>query len=84
MSNILLRLCKGMGFGQKRTNESTSLIFQQLVQDTCKAKPDLYAAFLNRLFTIMNWTATEFTVAMKEIQEGGIVGQGPAPPPLRI
>ena len=69
VSNILLRLCKGMGFGQKRTNESTSLIFQQLVQDTCKAKPDLYAAFLNRLFTIMNWTATEFTVAMKEIQE---------------
>ena len=24
---------------------------------------------MNRLFTIMNWTATEFTVAMKEIQE---------------
>ncbi|QDZ23495.1 E3 ubiquitin-protein ligase [Chloropicon primus] len=69
VSNILLRLCKGMGFGQKRTNESTSLIFQQLLQDTCKAHPDVYNAFLNRLFTIMNWTATEFTVAMKEIHD---------------
>lgn len=69
VSNILLRLCKGMGFGQKRTNESTSLIFQQLLQDTCKANQTLYTAFLSRLFTIMNWTATEFTVAMKEIQD---------------
>jgi Kip1 ubiquitination-promoting complex protein 1 len=69
VSNILLRLCKGMGFGQKRSTESTSLIFQQLLQDTCKANQTLYNAFLNRLFTIMNWTATEFTVAMKEIQD---------------
>jgi len=69
VSNILLRLCKGMGFGQKRSFESTSLIFQQLFQDTCKANEELYSAFLNKLFTIMNWTATEFTVAMKEIQD---------------
>ena len=89
VSNILLRLCcKGMGFGeqqQKKKEEEDvtygSLIFQQLLQDTCKGNQKLFDAFVNRLFTICNWTATEFTVASKEIKhlsdrQGGIGSSG--------
>lgn len=29
----------------------------------------LFASFLNRLFNTLNWTITEFAVAIKEMQE---------------
>lgn len=29
----------------------------------CEARPDLCEGFLNRLFAMLNWTLTEFTVS---------------------
>jgi Kip1 ubiquitination-promoting complex protein 1 len=38
--------------------------------DTCKGNSTLFSSFLNRIFNTLNWTITEFSVAMKEIQVG--------------
>eukprot|EP00959_Pyramimonas_sp_CCMP1952_P268265 5609277-Pyramimonas_sp.AAC.1 len=41
----------------------------QMLCETCRNDPALFNAFLNRVFNTVNWTITEFSVAMKEIQQ---------------
>ena len=74
ISNILLRLVKGSGFGQHSAaarsgkagaEECSSEVFQRLLCVTCESNPKLFSAFLNRIFNTLNWTITEFSVAMK-------------------
>ena len=122
VSNILLRLCKGVGFGQyddratkvlsaikatkrvdgvdtpgldsQRTDEniatndgsefgtspdatlaraiatsvdSSSPLFRALIVDTFREDPKLLERFLDRVFNTLNWTITEFGVALKEM-----------------
>ena len=121
VSNILLRLCKGVGFGQydnkaikvlaaieaiKRDDtdryretgnvavvandrrgeddhaaspdaalaeaiatsvDSSSPLFQALIVETFKSDPKLLEKFLDRVFNTLNWTITEFGVALKEM-----------------
>ncbi|BBN14829.1 Kip1 ubiquitination-promoting complex protein 1 [Marchantia polymorpha subsp. ruderalis] len=75
VSNILLRLCKGAGFGASKCyphGESFSSFFQlvqQLLKEKCLSDEKLFASFLNRLFNTLNWTITEFSVVIKEMQE---------------
>ncbi|XP_010681095.2 E3 ubiquitin-protein ligase RKP [Beta vulgaris subsp. vulgaris] len=71
VTNILLRLCKGSGFGSSKHGEtsSSSVIFQRLLRDVCAEDEDLFAAFLNRLFNTLSWTMTEFSVFIREMQE---------------
>jgi Kip1 ubiquitination-promoting complex protein 1 len=72
VSNILLRLCKGSGFGASKCSshgESFSPHFQRLLKEKCIVDEKLFASFLNRLFNTLNWTITEFSVAIKEMQE---------------
>ena len=71
ISNIILRLCKGRGFGRdgKESSEGASPIFQELMCATCRTEPDILRAFLNKLFNTLNWTITEFSVALKDIME---------------
>ncbi|MCO5588942.1 hypothetical protein L7F22_042904 [Adiantum nelumboides] len=72
VTNILLRLCKGTGFGSSKSSthgESCSPTFQALLRDRCTQDEKLFSSFLNRLFNTLNWTITEFSVSMKELQE---------------
>ena len=114
VSNILLRLCKGSGFGASKClshGESFSPYFQvgemvtcgklgnvgvrwwgfeiecgavgwmmeaygvggnwlqRLLKEKCMSDEKLFGSFLNRLFNTLNWTITEFSVAIKEMQE---------------
>ena len=77
ISNILLRLVRGSGFGQHRegggggggvgAEECSSQVFQRLLCATCEGDAKLLSGFLNRIFNTLNWTITEFSVAMKEM-----------------
>uniref|UniRef100_A0A7I4BXX7 RING-type E3 ubiquitin transferase n=1 Tax=Physcomitrium patens TaxID=3218 RepID=A0A7I4BXX7_PHYPA len=80
VSNILLRLCKGSGFGASKClshGESFSPHFQRLLKEKCMTDERLFASFLNRLFNTLNWTITEFSVAIKEMQEQSDLRQVP-------
>ncbi|KAL8473676.1 hypothetical protein ACS0TY_030502 [Phlomoides rotata] len=71
VTNILLRLCKGSGFGISKRGEtsSSSVLFQKLLRDACKSDDELFSAFLNRLFNTLSWAMTEFSVSIREMQE---------------
>ncbi|KAK9071573.1 hypothetical protein SSX86_008001 [Deinandra increscens subsp. villosa] len=71
VTNILMRLCKGCGFGFSKHGESssTSSIFQKLLRDACLKDEELFSAFLNRLFNTLSWAMTEFSVSIREMQE---------------
>ncbi|GAV71431.1 SPRY domain-containing protein [Cephalotus follicularis] len=73
VTNILLRLCKGSGFGSLKHGESSSssssVIFQSLLRKACISDEGLFSAFLNRLFNTLSWTMTEFSVSIREMQE---------------
>lgn len=42
---------------------------QQLLKEKCILDEKLFASFLNRLFNTLNWTVTEFSVVIKEMEE---------------
>lgn len=71
VTNILIRLCKGCGFGFSKHGESssTSSVFQKLLRDACLNDEELFSAFLNRLFNTLSWAMTEFSVSIREMQE---------------
>uniref|UniRef100_A0A7N0U317 RING-type E3 ubiquitin transferase n=1 Tax=Kalanchoe fedtschenkoi TaxID=63787 RepID=A0A7N0U317_KALFE len=71
VTNILLRLCKGFGFGLSKHGESSSssFLFQRLLREACLDDEELFSAFLNRLFNTLSWTVTEFSITICEIQE---------------
>ncbi|XP_024023617.1 E3 ubiquitin-protein ligase RKP isoform X2 [Morus notabilis] len=71
VTNILLRLCKGSGFGSSKHGESSvsSVVFQRLLREACINDEGLFSAFLNRLFNTLSWTMTEFSVSVREMQE---------------
>ncbi|KAJ7956899.1 E3 ubiquitin-protein ligase RKP [Quillaja saponaria] len=71
VTNILLRLCKGCGFGSSKHGESSSssVAFQRLLKEACLNDEGLFSAFLNRLFNTLSWTMTEFSVSVREMQE---------------
>ncbi|XP_031262004.1 E3 ubiquitin-protein ligase RKP isoform X4 [Pistacia vera] len=71
VTNILLRLCKGYGFGSSKHGESSSssVVFQRLLREACINDEGLFSAFLNRLFNTLSWTMTEFSVSVREMQE---------------
>lgn len=71
VTNILIRLCKGCGFGFSKHGESssTSSVFQKLLRDACVQDEELFSAFLNRLFNTLSWAMTEFSVSIREMQE---------------
>ncbi|XP_057774623.1 E3 ubiquitin-protein ligase RKP [Salvia miltiorrhiza] len=71
VTNILLRLCKGSGFGFSKRGESSSssILFQQLLREACISEDVLFSAFLNRLFNTLSWAMTEFSVSIREMQE---------------
>ena len=65
ISNILIRLCKGKGFGQGGT--FTSDTFQARLRTSHSDEPEIFNNFMTRLFNMLNWTATEFSVSIKEL-----------------
>lgn len=71
VTNILLRLCKGSGFGSSKHGETStsSVVFQSLLRDVCAEDEELFSAFLNRLFNTLSWTMTEFSVNIREMLE---------------
>ncbi|KAK6150490.1 hypothetical protein DH2020_015422 [Rehmannia glutinosa] len=71
VTNILLRLCKGSGFGFSKRGESSSssVLFQKLLREACISDDVLFSAFLNRLFNTLSWAMTEFSVSVREMQE---------------
>ncbi|KAF8404515.1 hypothetical protein HHK36_009400 [Tetracentron sinense] len=69
VTNILLQLCKGSGFGSSKHRESSSVLFQGLLREACSHDEGLFSAFLNRLFNTLSWTMTEFSVSVREMQE---------------
>ncbi|XP_024970300.1 E3 ubiquitin-protein ligase RKP isoform X3 [Cynara cardunculus var. scolymus] len=71
VTNILIRLCKGCGFGFLKHGESssTSSVFQKLLREACLNDEELFSAFLNRLFNTLSWAMTEFSVSIREMQE---------------
>lgn len=71
VTSILIRLCKGCGFGFSKHGESssTSSVFQKLLREACLKDEELFSAFLNRLFNTLSWAMTEFSVSIREMQE---------------
>ncbi|XP_068642328.1 E3 ubiquitin-protein ligase RKP isoform X2 [Aristolochia californica] len=70
VTNIILRLCKGSGFGSSKHGEtSASIVFQGLLREACICDEELFSTFLNRLFNTLSWTMTEFSVSIREMQE---------------
>ncbi|XP_050876787.1 E3 ubiquitin-protein ligase RKP isoform X2 [Lathyrus oleraceus] len=71
VTNILLRLCKGSGFSFSKNGESSSssILFQRLLKEACINDEGLFSSFLNRLFNILSWSMTEFSVSVREMQE---------------
>lgn len=70
VTNILVRLCKGSGFGStKHAESSASLLFQVLLREICIHNEELFSSFLNRLFNTLSWTMTEFSVSIREMQD---------------
>ncbi|KAI0506995.1 hypothetical protein KFK09_013113 [Dendrobium nobile] len=69
VTNILLRLCKGSGFGSSKLAESSSVLFQVLLRAVGVNDEELFFQFLNRLFNTLSWTMTEFSVSIREMQE---------------
>ncbi|CAN4125570.1 unnamed protein product [Withania somnifera] len=72
VTNILLRLCKGSGFGSSKRGESSSsssVIYQKLLREVCMHDEELFSTFLNRLFNTLSWAMTEFSVSIREMQE---------------
>ncbi|MCD9644889.1 hypothetical protein HAX54_033413 [Datura stramonium] len=72
VTNILLRLCKGSGFGSSKRGESSSsssVIYQKLLREVCMHDEELCSTFLNRLFNTLSWAMTEFSVSIREMQE---------------
>ncbi|XP_060185646.1 E3 ubiquitin-protein ligase RKP [Lycium barbarum] len=72
VTNILLRLCKGSGFGSSKYGESSSsssVIYQKLLREVCMHDEELFSTFLNRLFNTLSWAMTEFSVSIREMQE---------------
>lgn len=76
VTNILVRLCKGSGFGSSKHGESSSsILFQGLIRDACLEDEELFSCFLNRLFNTLSWTMTEFSVSIREIQESAQIAE---------
>lgn len=76
VTNVLLRLCKGSGFGSsKHAKSSSSSCFQVLLREVCSDDERLFSSFLNRLFNTLSWTMTEFSVSIREMQENYQVGE---------
>ncbi|KAF3794181.1 E3 ubiquitin-protein ligase [Nymphaea thermarum] len=73
VTNILLRLCKGSGFGFAKQGESSSVRFQGLLKEVCLLDKELFSAFLNRLFNTLSWTITEFSVSIREMRENYLI-----------
>ncbi|KAI8030390.1 E3 ubiquitin-protein ligase RKP [Camellia lanceoleosa] len=71
VTNILLRLCKGSGFGSSKHGESSlsSVVFLRVLREACIHDEELFSAFLNRLFNTLSWAMTEFSVSIREMQE---------------
>ncbi|KAM3359728.1 E3 ubiquitin-protein ligase RKP isoform X1 [Capsicum galapagoense] len=72
VTNILLRLCKGSGFGSSKRGESSSsssVIYQKLLREVCMHDDELFSTFLNHLFNTLSWAMTEFSVSTREMQE---------------
>ncbi|KAG0470148.1 hypothetical protein HPP92_016848 [Vanilla planifolia] len=75
VTNILLRLCKGSGFGSsKHAESSSSVLFQVLLREVCLHDEGLFFSFLNQLFNTLSWTMTEFSVSVREMQESYQIG----------
>ncbi|CAD7697383.1 unnamed protein product [Ostreobium quekettii] len=68
ISNIFLSMAKGTGFGQAG-NPASGSRFRQIFLNTCLSRGALLDGFLNRLFNTLNWTVTEMTVTIKEIND---------------
>ncbi|XP_076898856.1 E3 ubiquitin-protein ligase RKP-like [Bidens hawaiensis] len=73
VTNILVRLCRGCGFGFSKHGESSSVssVFQKLLREACLKDEELFSAFLNRLFNTLSWAMTEFSVSVRDMQEKG-------------
>ncbi|KAG1334510.1 E3 ubiquitin-protein ligase RKP [Cocos nucifera] len=75
VTNILVKLCKGSGFGSsKHAETSSSALFQVLLREACVHDEVLFSSFLNRLFNTLSWSMTEFSVSIREMQESYQVG----------
>jgi len=71
ITSILLRLWQGTGFCHSKTegNDCSSLVLQKCFHASASKNLDGLNAFLNHIFNNLNWTVTEFHVALKEIED---------------
>lgn len=76
VTSILLRQWRGTGFGDGLTAESAanktgSEELQAVFVRCCDEQPQQTADFLNRVFDNLNWTMTEFGLALAEVDALG-------------
>ena len=45
------------------------MVCQNLLREKCIEDEKLFTSFLNRLFNTLNWTVTEFSVSVKDMQD---------------
>ena len=66
VSNVLIRLCRGEGLGENPFKSSSSVMKGSFC-DAYFSHPSSFSGFLTKLFNMLNWTATELTVTLKEL-----------------
>lgn len=71
ITSILLRLWQGTGFchPQSSGNDCSSSELQRCFRASAHRNRTGINAFLNHIFNNLNWTVTEFHVALKEIED---------------
>jgi len=69
--NIMVRLCRGnlpASSSSRRITGLSSVVFQDILRQTCLDDECLLSGFLNRFFSTFNWAITELASTMKELQ----------------
>jgi hypothetical protein len=75
VTNILLRLCRGTGFGDTKHPSAASMktaspALQGAFAEVATQSPDLRSEFINQVLDHLNWTMTEFGLALSEVDGG--------------
>eukprot|EP00741_Cyanophora_paradoxa_P016509 tig00020927_g15940.t1 len=81
ITNVVLRIWRGVGFGSGAgaRPQCPAPAFRDSLRQTWERRPELAAAFVNKLLNNINWTLTELGVAIKDVLAGaGRRGQGVA------
>ncbi|XP_078432636.1 E3 ubiquitin-protein ligase RKP isoform X2 [Wolffia australiana] len=69
IASVLNHLCGGSGFSLSKHEDSSSPLFQGLLQEACLDDEQLLPSFLNHLFNTLCMMITEFSILIRDSQD---------------